>query len=493
MTVNLDKQISSILQGSRFDLGSIKRLAQRDTYLSRPIEWVKDKLDFHIWSIQQKIMLSVRDNRRTACYSCHRIGKSAVAAIIAHWWIDTHKPGEALVVTSAHSNVQVKMALWREMGRIHERGKLPGRMNQTEYWIPIGSDGREEMVAFGRKPQDGDTTAFHGTYSKYILFIMDESCYVPQSLWDGAETLISNEHSRILAIGNPDDPNTEFARICSPGSGWNTIQVGYQDTPNFTGEDVPANLKDMLIGPTWVEEKRKKWGEGSMLFVSKVLGQFPISSSEGLIPIQWVKAAQERALIPTGPNELGVDVGGGHDQNIIAHRRGPVVRLFKGDQTPDTMKSLSKVLDTLESTSAQKAKVDSIGLGQGIVDRAAEMSNDQAVKKESPDLARRASLIVGIDVREKAEDSEHFINRRAELYWAIRDRFESGDIDIDPDDDELANQLVNLRMKRSAGRVQIEEKEEMKRRLNGKSPDELESLMLAFAKEKEKVIFEVSW
>jgi hypothetical protein len=491
--LNLDSLVSSALNGSRFDLGSIQQLAKRDTYLSHPVEWQNDRIGGHIWSVQRRVMESVRDNRRTACYSCHRIGKSRIAAVIAFWWLDTHKPGEALVVTSAHSSTQVKMALWREMSRIHEQGKFQGRMNQTEYWMPIGENGREEMVAFGRKPEDSDTTGFQGTYSKCILFIMDESCYIPQTLWDGAETLISNEHSRILAIGNPDDPNTEFARICSPGSGWNSIQVGYQDTPNFTGEDVPADLKDMLIGPTWVEEKRKKWGEGSMLFVSKVLGQFPISSSEGLIPIQWVKAAQERTLIPTEPNELGVDVGGGHDQNIIAHRRGPVVRLFKGDQTPDTMKSLSKVLATLESTNAQKAKVDSIGLGQGIVDRAAEMANDQAVKKESPQLAKRASLIVGIDVREKAEDSEHFINRRAELYWAIRDRFESGDIDIDPDDDELANQLVNLRMKRSAGRVQIEEKEEMKRRLNGKSPDELESLMLSFAKEKKKIIYDVSW
>ena len=491
--MNLDTRVSSILQGSRFDLGSIKTITKRDHYLTHPVEWQKDRLGGHIWSIQRRIMESVRDNRRTACYSCHRIGKSRSAAVIAFWWLDTHKPGEGLVVTSAHSSTQVKMALWREMSRIHEQGKFPGRMNQTEYWMPMGENGREEMVAFGRKPEDSDTTGFQGTYSKCILFIMDESCYIPQTLWDGAETLISNEHSRILAIGNPDDPNTEFARICSPGSGWNSIQVGYQDTPNFTGEDVPSDLKDMLIGPTWVEEKRKKWGEGSMLFVSKVLGQFPESSTDSLIPMMWIKAAQERTLIPSGVSELGVDVGGGHDQNVIAHRRGSVVRLFKGDQQADTMKTLSKIVDLIEKTGATKAKVDSIGIGKGIVDRAKEMSEDQAVRKESPGLAKRASLVVGIDVREKAEDSEHYVNRRAELYWMVRDLFESGDIDIDPDDDELANQLVNLRMKRSAGRVQIEEKDEMKKRLNGKSPDELESLMLAFAKEKKKIVYEVSW
>lgn len=491
--MNLNSLTSSALNGSRFGLDSIRQLAKRDTYLSHPVEWIQDKLGEHVWSVQRKILESVRDNRRTACYSAHRVGKSWLGARIAFWWLDCHKPGEALVVTSAHSSTQVKMALWREMGRVHSKGKFPGRMNQTEYWMPIGDDGREEMVAFGRKPEDSDTTAFQGTYSKFILFIMDEGCYIPQALWDGAETLISNEHSRILALGNPDDPNTEFARICSPGSGWNAIQVGYQNTPNFTGEDVPASLKDMLIGPTWVEEKKRKWGEGSLLYTSKVLGLFPLVSAEGLIPIQWIKAAQERTLIPTSPIELGVDVGGGHDQNVIACRRGGVVRLFKGDTTPDTMQTLSKVLDKIEATGATKVKVDSIGIGKGVVDRAAEMATDQAVKKATPDLAKRASLIVGIDVREKADDFEHFVNRRAELYWFVRELFEAGEIDIDPDDDELANQLVNLRMKRSAGRVQIEDKDEMKRRLNGKSPDELESLMLAFAKERVKKVYEVSW
>ena len=491
--MNLDSLVSSALKGSRFDLGEIKTVAKRDTYLTNPVSWVHDKTGMYIWSIQRRIMESVRDNRRTTCYSCHRIGKSAVASLIAFWWLDTHKAGEALVVTSAHSNVQVKMALWREMGRIHEKGKFPGRMNQTEYWIPIGSEGREEMVAFGRKPQDGDTTAFHGTYSKYILFIMDESCYVPQSLWDGAETLISNEHSRILAIGNPDDPNTEFARICAPGSGWNSIQVGYQDTPNFTGESVPDEVKSMLIGPTWVEEKRKKWGEGSMLFESKVLGRFPVASSEGLIPIQWIKAAQERSLIPSGPNELGVDVGAGHDKNVIAHRRGPVVRIVKRDSNPDTMQTLDNVLDMIEKTGAEKAKIDNIGIGLGAAQRAAQMSRDQAIKRESPNLFKRAGLIVGIDIREKADDTEHFVNLKAQEYWRLRERFESGEIDIDPDDDELANQLVNIRITKSAGRIQIESKEEMKKRLNGKSPDELESLMLSFAKEKKKIVYEVSW
>jgi hypothetical protein len=35
-------------------------------------------------------------------------------------------------------------------------------------------------------------------------------------------------------------------------------------------------------------------------------------------------------------------------------------------------------------------------------------------------------------------DKERFVNARAEDYWTLRERFEQGEIDIDPDDDELA-------------------------------------------------------
>jgi len=341
------------------------------------------------------------------------------------------------------------------------------------------------MVAFGRKPAENDPSAFQGTYAKYVLFIMDESCYVDESLWDGAETLISNEHSRILALGNPDDPNTEFAKVCSPGSGWNPVQVGYQDTPNFTGEDVPQQLRDLLIGPTWVEEKRKKWGEDNPLFISKALGQFPTITGDGrnLFSIRIIKDAQERELVPSYPVELGIDVGGGVNKNVIALRRGPVVRILKEDQNPDTMATLSNALDQLKETGATKAKVDYIGIGHGAVDRAKEMAVDQNIKKETPDLARRAGLVVGVNVGNPANDKEQFVNLRAEGYWTLMERFKEGNIDIDPEDDDLAAQLMAVRYKRSGGRIQIESKEDMRRR-KIPSPDKADAIMMAYLDEE---------
>jgi hypothetical protein len=437
-----------------------------------PCWWVENILGETLWSKQREILESVRDHRRTAVQTCHNTGKSWTAGRAAGWWNSRWPIGESFVVTSAPTAPQVKAILWREIGRAHAGGQLVGRTNQTEWWATPPS-GKEEMIAFGRKPAEFDPDAFQGIHARYVLVIFDEACGMPGTLWTAADTLLANEDSHFLAIGNPDDPTSEFAEICKPGSGWHVIQIGYQDTPSFTGEDVPDSLRRLLISPTWVEEKREKWGEGNPLFIAKALGRFPEHSTDGLIPLSWVRAAQARDLVPCAPAELGVDVGGGGDRSVIAHRRGAVVRIIQRDTNPDTMQTCGSVVAALRDTGATLAKVDEIGIGRGVVDRAKE--------QDKP--------VIGINVGQSPygsspEETEKakagFVNLRAQGYWQLRERFQEGEIDIDSGDEDLAAQLVDIKYKRtSTGKIQIESKDELQRR--GKpSPDDADAVMLSF-------------
>jgi len=103
-----------------------------------------------------------------------------------------------------------------------------------------------------------------------------------------------------LAIGNPDDPNSHFAKACKPGSGWNVIKISAFDTPAYTGEKVPEELPPLLVSPHMVEDARKRWRVDSPLYKSKVDGEFPEVSEKTLIPVSWITAAQERRLEPEG-------------------------------------------------------------------------------------------------------------------------------------------------------------------------------------------------
>src|SRR5579864_1857273 len=317
----------------RHQEGQRAGLTKRFTRWARdPIGFICDGLGGVLWSKQREICESIVENRRTAVRSCHDVGKTALAARIAAWWLCVHPPGEAFVVTLAPTGHQVKALLWREMARVHRAGGLPGRMNQTEWYMS------DELVAFGRSPKDTDPRAIQGIHVKYVFVINDEACGIAHALWDAEDSLIANEDSRILAIGNPDDPNTRFGTVCKPGSGWNVIGISAFESPNFTDEMIPEWLKPLLISKTWVAEKLKSWGETSPLYQSKVLGKFPEQSTDSLIPLSASYAAKARQLEPGDENELGVDVARfGGDHTVIMHRRGDVARRLVKDHNRDLM------------------------------------------------------------------------------------------------------------------------------------------------------------
>lgn len=493
---------------------------RRRRWISDPCAWAEEKLKDTLWSGQRRILESVRDFRKTAAPTCHEIGKSYSAGIVTGWWLDVHKPGEAFVVTTAPTNPQVRVILWKEIGRVRERGGLNGRVNQIEWKMQVGD--REETVAMGRKPNDYSPTAFQGIHAPFVLVIVDEANGVRGVLWDALDSLMANDQSKILAIGNPDDPTGEFFEHCRPGSGWNVVHISAFDSPNFTGEEMPDKVLQQLIGRTYVEEKRKKWAprwtwtpdasrcvppaDGKLedthpFWQSKVLGQFPVQAQAGsLIPLSWIREAQERVLPPVGPSELGLDVGASEagDPSCLGHRHGPVFRVLYEERQPDTMKTTGRLLKYLADPlyAAAHAKVDYIGVGRGVVDRAREQN-----LPVYPIQVGEASTVLGCKVckhewdrvvllqQKKASAHEKcpqcgsdliapvFANLLSQLWWAVREIFEHAAIDIDESDEELAEQLLMLRWEpNSKGQTKVFYAE-------GPSPNRADSLMITFAPE----------
>ena len=442
-----------------------------DPYKGHPTKWLHDKLGF-IWSKQVEIANSVRDNRHTAVHSCHGPGKSWEAAGIMAWWIDSHPLGEAFVVSTAPTQPQVEAILWRELGRIHRQVGLPGYItggNQPQWKLQGGS-----LVGFGRKPADYTDVehakaAFQGIHERYVLIVIDEAAGIPVWLWDAVESLVTNEYARILAVGNPDDPASQFAKVCAPGSGWNVIGIDAFETPNFTGEEVPPRIAELLVSPIWVEERRKRWGEGSPMWESRVRGRFPKTATDTLISPDLILQAQLRDLSHTAfdSGRYGVDVArSGNDESAIYRVRGCTVRReFTKVGIGDTMTLAGEIHNRVEPHKGKvPAVIDVIGVGAGVFDR----------------LSEQGLNVVSFNASEKADNPKKFVNRRAEQYWTLRELFQDGAVDLDPEDEELAAQLGSIKWKiDSAGRIQIESKEDMKKR-GLPSPDRADAVMMAY-------------
>jgi hypothetical protein len=451
---------------------SLQRLADRynpvyASYTYDPVAWCEDILGEEMWSRQMDLMDAVADHRYVAVKSAHSTGKSWTGGRLTAWWLEVHPEGSAFVVTSAPTQPQVEAVLWREIARAHTKGKLHGRI--TSGAVPMWKIGNE-IIAYGRKPADYRDTekamqAFQGIHARYVLVILDEACGIPKWLWDATDTLVTNEDSHVLAIGNPDDPTAEFERVCRPGSGWHVMKISAFDTPAFTGEPVSEHLAASLVSETWVDERKKRWGEGSMLYTSKVLAEFPEVTEDTLITPAMVLRAQQQSLPGLGDGRFGCDIARyGDDQTVIMRNQDGVIRTVTVIPKSDTMETAGRIgryiLDTDETC---PAVIDVIGVGAGVYDRVTEMGRPA----------------IPFDSSSSASNPRRFKNLRAEMWWTVRELFEEGAMDIDDTDDMLASELLAIKYSiDSAGRIYIEPKELTKKQL-GRSPDKADALMMS--------------
>lgn len=441
----------------------------RSNYRHDIAAWARDRLGAHLWSKQVEIAESVIRNRRTAVQSAAGIGKSFLASVIALWWIDTHPPGEAIVVTTAPDADLVYTVLWEEIRKHHTAGGLPGvvqRGNPVRWVLDDGT-----LVGLGRKPSDYATSSFQGIHRKYVLVILDEAGGCKQNLWVGAEAITTNEDCRVLAIGNPDDNSSHFADVCTNDKGlWHNIKVSAFHTPNFTGETVPDELRMMLPSRQQVEDLRIDWGEENPLYIAKVLGEFADADS-GLIPLSWINAAQTRwrewkangSPEPAGRTIWSCDVARfGKDKTAIAERKGHVVYNVESFAKLDTATVADICRDRVRSRLQSTIVVDADGLGGPLVD-----------------FLRRDGISVfaysGAERTNKRDRSgkQRFKNTRSAAYWNMRELLDPA-FDSHwclPDVPGLAADLAAPKWPDTTGNViQVEEKANFAKRLN-RSPD----------------------
>jgi hypothetical protein len=441
-------------------------------YAEDPTGWITKYLNEFLWSKQKEIATSVMLHKYTAVRACHGPGKSFMASRIMAWWGEAHPLGSAFVVSTAPTAPQISAILWRELRRTHRIHKLRGRMTLENIWYMTDKGRRntvstdDEMIAMGRKPADYDEAAFQGVHARYVLAVIDEAGGVPKNLYDGINSIVTGDDCRVLAIGNPDDPGSHFADICKPGSGWNVISISAFETPNFTGEYVPDNVAKQLVTPAWVEERKRDWGEGSPLWTSKVLGEFPDTSDDYLFSPEILKKAMKTQQSGLEMGQYGADIARfGQDKTVVYRNRGFNVRFEAEWAKKDTMVTVGRLKNTLDRHLPHQLKmvIDVIGLGSGVFDRMREQ-----------DLP--VNPFAG---SEQARNYKRFKNKRAEAFWTFRDLCDEGVIDLDPEDEVLLNQLGSIKWDvDSSGRIFVESKEDMAKR-GLPSPDRADAAVMS--------------
>ena len=177
---------------------------------------------------------------------------------------------------------------------------------------------------------------------------------------------------------------------------------------------------------------------------------------------RWHEASEGK------PVQLGVDVAAyGSDKTVIAVRRGNKLTELNVYSQKNTRETAGIVQQHSRMNDTKRIAVDEIGIGRGVVDSLEEYGYSD----------------VGVNVSERSSDSERYHNLRAELWCNFRELLdpEKEAISLPPDDD-LLSELSSVKYKiDSRGAIQIESKEDMKKRL-GHSPDRADAAVLAFSR-----------
>jgi hypothetical protein len=454
-------------------IADLRQRSKKSEYLTDPALWAKEVLGKTLWSKQREIAKSVVDNTHTAVVSCNGAGKSGLAGILAVWWVATHEPRDVAVICSAPTYIQIARVLFKEIQDNFRAAKehgvtLPGYITQSQEWKL--DDGT--VMAWGRRPADKDiVSAFQGIHRRYVMVVLDEAGGIPEDLYTATEAVTNTEGARVLAIGNPDARGTTFHRIFREDPTWNKIKISAFDTPNFTGEDVPEELKPLLIQPAWVERQKISWGEDSARYKSKILAEFPDEADNTF----FSQVAIDRG-VDTDIEEdylvdavLGVDLARfGEDDSVVYINRGGRCRKLATWSKATSIESATRIHNLAIEHGATQVRIDAAGLGGPIVDQVVALADNRYVTISM--LGSAAS-----------PDNTRWLNARAFNYDSLREAMLNNKVDIDPDDKVLLEELLMIQYKFSAkGAIQIESKDDMKAR-GVKSPDSLDALVYAAA------------
>ena len=474
-----------------------------------PVGFAARILGVRPWDKQRRILDAIAHNRSVAVRSCNGAGKTFTAAVVILWWLMSYD--NAIVITTAPSERQVREILWRELRNLYIpiRDIVGGKLTRTRLEFS------PKRYAYGFSTNTEDR--FQGFHSGNILVIVDEASGVDEFIYNAISGVTTSRNSKLLLIGNPHGyAGTFYNAFHKDRKQFETIHISAFDLPAFKDQGIteenikdveypdpitddtdvipagntvfparntviPAeagtqgniNYADSLIGlssPQWALDLFNKQGPQSSVYQTRVLGQFPEEADDTLISLRDVEAAVKRQtqIPPETKPVMGVDVARfGNDKTVIVIRQGPRVLYIDELRKSDIVNTTGAVVTAALRYKVKDIIVDEIGVGAGVLDNL---------------KADRRFNAQGLNGSNSPSNTEKYLNLRAEVFDGLRQRFADGDISI-PNDPELISQIASLTYKYNArGQLQLESKD-LIRSVGRQSPDKADAIALAFTSE----------
>ncbi len=430
-----------------------------DRYTEDPVLFVREVLGLEPdhWQIEVLEAYANRD-RRISIRSCHGPGKTAVASWCALHHFICRFPQKTVV--TAPSSPQLFDAFFAELK--HWMKKLPESlqvmMHPKSDRIEHAESPESSFISC-RTSRADQPEALQGVHSAWVLLIGDEASGIPEPVYESAIGSMSGHNAMTILISNPTQLHGTFydsqTRLKEQ---WTCFHVSHEDSDRVSDD--------------FVQDVIDRYGEESNAYRVRVLGEFPHSDMDSLIPANIVEAAIHRVLDvnPADRNVWGVDVARfGSDRSALCKRSmRAVLEPVKVWKHLDTMQLVGRIKHEWDVCVPHERPVeilvDAIGIGAGVADRLAEL--------KLPAIA--------INVSESPSLGEEYKDLRSEL-WDLGREWLAAKVCSLPDDAVLATELpLQTYQYMSSGKLMVHPKEVVKKKL-GVSPDVADAFIMTFA------------
>src|SRR3990167_357060 len=393
--------------------------------------------------------------RRISVASGHGVGKTATLSWLLLWYLFCFK--DAQVGCTAPTSDQMYDVLWKEVSKLIY--KMPPFIQEKYEWSTTHvriKERPETWFARAKTARKEAPEAFAGLHGDYVMLLGDEASGIEDVIYRTAEGSLTDKNTLVILISNP------------------TRLIGYfYDTHHKDRDSWQrfqfSSLESPLVDKEYNERIRKKHGEDSDEYRIRVIGNFPREDAvddKGYVPlltkedIKQVLDTQQLRL-----PRLGVDPSGeGSDKTCWVARDRYRAKIIHEEQI-STAKGIAQKtvsLADLLQVRDENITVDNFGEGANV----------------AQECAFASIRINGINVGDKADDPERFVNKRAEAYFRMREWLRSGGELVQ---DDMWEQLLSIRYRRNmTGKIEIMSKRDLRKNGYGTFFDVADSCLLTF-------------
>lgn len=289
--------------------------------------------------------------------------------------------------------------------------------------------------------------------------IIDESSLIDDDIYSKIKRMVGGSADNfLLEIGNPFKRN-------------HFLRTFRDDTYKKIKIDWKQAVAEGRITEKFIEEMRKE-------AFFDVLYECNFPREEDVDLDGWSRLLSDNdidnAMRDEDPNvygtkKLGIDVArGGGNFNVWVLRTGNYAKIVARTTQDNLMEVIgtSKNIANEHGVDDSHIYLDATGLGSGVYDRFRETGWD----------------INGVNLSSQADDFEKYSNKRAEIYFRLREWIKAGGM---LEHDQGFYELSDIKYKlRSSGKFKIIDKDSL-RRIGIPSPDVADALALTFADPEE--------